>query len=327
MRLLGRLPNQATASQFTNYLYTLGIECVIEPTKEPVEFEIWVRDEDHLVRAGEEFILFQSNPNDERYASAEPQATKLRQEKSKQAAKAASLKRSLPNRGLPVGLGQGQRGGLVTILLTIAAIAVTLGTDFASRSMEEYRRSVFTARLGQEENIKEPLASRLMFVGYGDYFKHGKDPLASLKKGELWRLFTPALLHLGVGHALFNIMALLTMGSLCERMLGQNQYTFLLLTSHLLGTLMQALLPWQSSPFFGGLSGIVYGIFGYLWIRPLVDRSLPNLLTRGGIVIMLAWCCLGFLPFFPVRMANWAHLGGLLGGIVCAQLLPFRGRR
>jgi GlpG protein len=72
------------------------------------------------------------------------------------------------------------------------------------------------------------------------------------------------------------------------------------------------------------MSGVVYGLFGYLWIRGRFDPTFGVALPRSTVIILLAWMALGFAGF--MRMANIAHLGGLLVGMVWAALAVFRAR-
>jgi GlpG protein len=84
----------------------------------------------------------------------------------------------------------------------------------------------------------------------------------------------------------------------------------------LAGNLAQA---WQEPSLFGGLSGVIYGLLGYMWV---VDRwSVPRYhLPQGILVFMLLWLLLGLSNILQLvgfgSMANMAHLGGLLAGVV-----------
>ncbi|MGO2478290.1 MAG: rhomboid family intramembrane serine protease, partial [Pseudoalteromonas sp.] len=68
-------------------------------------------------------------------------------------------------------------------------------------------------------------------------------------------------------------------------------------------------------PNFGGLSGVVYGLLGFCWVYSLLNPKQPPLVTNSVVGFMLIWLVLGFVNMLPVNMANWAHLGGLIGGM------------
>ena len=69
-----------------------------------------------------------------------------------------------------------------------------------------------------------------------------------------------------------------------------------------------------------GASGAVYGLFGYLWIRPAVDPGYPIHMVPMNIVIMLGMLVACMTPLFE-NVANGAHLGGLFGGILAALIV------
>jgi GlpG protein len=68
-------------------------------------------------------------------------------------------------------------------------------------------------------------------------------------------------------------------------------------------------------PNFGGLSGLLYGLFGYLWIYGWKNPNAVFKLTQATVIIFLIWyilCWTGLLG----NIANWAHTGGLLTGML-----------
>ena len=84
-----------------------------------------------------------------------------------------------------------------------------------------------------------------------------------------------------------------------------------------------------SGPLFGGLSGVVYGILGYCWMS---QRRRPRFQFPPALVTFaLVWMVIGFTPLPEMlglgRMANEAHLGGFVAGLLVAALSPLRGKR
>src|SRR5690606_15962661 len=71
---------------------------------------------------------------------------------------------------------------------------------------------------------------------------------------------------------------------------------------------------YRPDPFFLGMSGVVFGLFGFVWMRSrFVPRS-QFLMPRDLVVWMLGWlviCTTGFVG--PI--ANVAHGVGLLVGM------------
>ncbi|MCP4412528.1 MAG: rhomboid family intramembrane serine protease, partial [Gammaproteobacteria bacterium] len=68
-----------------------------------------------------------------------------------------------------------------------------------------------------------------------------------------------------------------------------------------------------SGPAFGGMSGVVYGLLGYTWIRSQKTNS-GYFLHKGIVIIMIGWLILGYTGWIG-PIGNAAHLSGLLLGM------------
>src|SRR5262249_30799680 len=91
----------------------------------------------------------------------------------------------------------------------------------------------------------------------------------------------------------------------------------------------ESLLPrWSPSPLFGGMSGVVYGLFGYVWMKSRYEPGLGLAMSPNTVFIMVGWF---FLCLFGAvgAVANVAHGVGLLAGMAigCAPQLWKRRRR
>ncbi len=144
---------------------------------------------------------------------------------------------------------------------------------------------------------------------------------ATLGSGQLWRLITPDFLHFSVMHILFNAVMLWFLGSQVEWMDGKGRFIALFLVTSLTSNTLQHLV---SGPLFGGLSGVVYGVLGYCWLS---QQRRPRFQFPPALVTFaLVWMLIGFTPLPEAvgigRMANEAHLGGFLGGLLMAVLMP-----
>lgn len=139
------------------------------------------------------------------------------------------------------------------------------------------------------------------------------EKLSQLTGWQLWRLITPAFLHFSALHLIFNLMWWWYLGGLIERQLGSTKLLVLLLVGAVLPNLMEFFI---SGPDFGGLSGVIYALVGYVWVvgrmRPDAGLQLPD----GLFGFMLFWLVLGFFDLLGTNMANMAHLGGLLVGLL-----------
>jgi GlpG protein len=136
--------------------------------------------------------------------------------------------------------------------------------------------------------------------------------LADLLAGEVWRVFTPIFVHLGALHLLFNMMWLWDLGGAIERLKGGPFLALFVAASGAASNLLQYAI--TRSPNFGGMSGVVYALLGYVWMQGRFNPAFGIALHRSTVAMMLAWyalCWTGLLG--PI--ANWAHTGGLMMGV------------
>jgi GlpG protein len=147
---------------------------------------------------------------------------------------------------------------------------------------------------------------RILFAPFGHGMEHG----------QIWRLWTPMLIHFGLVHITFNLLWLWEIGRRIELLQGPARVFNLVMITALVSNGVQHLM--SGAVLFGGMSGVVYGLLGYalVWsrLRPARSFGLPN----GIYVFMLLWLALGFSGLIDVlgfgSIANGAHLGGLVAG-------------
>jgi GlpG protein len=143
-------------------------------------------------------------------------------------------------------------------------------------------------------------------------------PWGDLASGELWRLVTPIFLHFHPFHLLFNAFWMRDLGVPSERFLRSRQYSLLILWSAVVSNLAQ--LAFGGSPNFGGLSGVVYALMGFLWARGHFDRRSGITLPTGWVVFFVGWMAIGFTGLFDGLLggsiANYCHLGGFAAGVL-----------
>ncbi|WP_341939299.1 rhomboid family intramembrane serine protease [Marinimicrobium sp. C2-29] len=143
----------------------------------------------------------------------------------------------------------------------------------------------------------------------------------ALGRGEVWRLLTPAFLHFGVFHILFNGLWIWELGRRLEAVLGWQHYLLFVAVTAIAANFSQ----FAGGPsVFGGMSGVVYALIGYLWMRQKFAPH-PVLAVPPGIIgFMLVWlilCLTGIVDqFIQGSVANGAHVGGLLAGMAWAIL-------
>ncbi|WP_054177894.1 rhomboid family intramembrane serine protease GlpG [Trabulsiella odontotermitis] len=134
-------------------------------------------------------------------------------------------------------------------------------------------------------------------------------------KFELWRYFTHAFMHFSVLHILFNLLWWWYLGGAVEKRLGSGKLIVITIVSALLSGFIQQKF---SGPWFGGLSGVVYALMGYVWLRGERDPQSGIYLQRGLIIFSLIWLVAGWFDLFGMAMANGAHVAGLAVGLAMA---------
>lgn len=150
-------------------------------------------------------------------------------------------------------------------------------------------------------------------------------PLGVLMQNhEWWRLIGPAFLHFSVIHIVFNLLWWGILGSQIERVLGMSMLVIVFVVSAVLSNVAQLLV---SGPAFGGLSGVVYALLGFVWwlgwLKPAWGIQLP----RAIVGFMLFWLVLGYADVLWVNVANTAHTVGLVSGCLLAGVLSLGADR
>ena len=171
----------------------------------------------------------------------------------------------------------------------------------------------------------EGVLRALMFTTVHLDPEHGwyNDGLAPIFSGQVWRLVTPIFLHFGFPHILFNCWATIVEGTMIESGRGTLRLLILVLVSAVLSNLGQHLYMEHADAgrlhIFGGLSGVGYAMFGYLWMKGQYEPEQGMILHPNTITMMLFWlvlCMTGLVG--PI--ANAAHVVGLLVGVTFGLL-------
>lgn len=149
-----------------------------------------------------------------------------------------------------------------------------------------------------------------------------------LLEGQVWRWFTPALLHFSVWHLGFNCAIVVELWRRVESASGGGPLWVLVLWLGLVSNLAQ--YAFGGGPLFGGLSGVAYGLLGYVVVRQRLAPQVPAWRLPAGLpVVLVAFLVLfslGITEPFGLYVANAAHWGGLAAGALAALAAGWRGR-
>ena len=288
MRLIGQLPQEEQARTFSDFLTAKGVRNEIEADGNGA-CSVWVHDENQVSEAHDWFARFNEAPGAAEFHDAAPKAAKVREAEARET---ADYRRRLHTRQRLFANSAGHAAGILTCALIVACAAVAV-----------------ISKLGQNEGVLQPLYISDPDSGAGGF-------LHDVLGGQVWRLFTPALIHFGVAHLLFNMLWLFQLGSMIEGRQGHIRFALLVLGLAAGSNIAQYAV---FGPGFGGMSGVVYGLFGYIWLRGKFDPASGLFMDRQNIMLMIVWFLVCFTGLVgPV--ANGAHAAGLALGAACGYL-------
>jgi membrane associated rhomboid family serine protease len=161
---------------------------------------------------------------------------------------------------------------------------------------------------------------------YGETWKLGM--LSTVWSGELWRPFTTTLLHGNLIHVAFNVYVLVTFGQVLEPFIGSLRYMLVLALLACCSTMPSFLANNWDTPLDGqrggvGLSGVIYGLFGILWMGQRFRHDFRRVCSPEVIQMLIAWFffCIAatYLGILPID--NVAHGAGCAVGILYGQAM------
>ena len=294
LRQLGTIPKEVDAKVFADYLLTLGMKIRVD--ERPDGYSLWIYNEDHLGRAREELNGYLSQPDDPRYRSAVDSAKTIRREARvleqqyrKNFREAADL----------WGYPSLRRRPVTSSLVAMCIVCFALGQS-------------------RQNHLKVEDALRFSTVVVDSHGHKRNNGLQDIEHGEVWRLVTPIFLHFNILHIVFNVLALSTLGTMIEIRRGSLRLALMILLLAIASNFGEFMYQEQANPggthLFGGISGVVCGLFGYVWMKGLYEPEQGMILHPNSVTFGLLWiamCMTGVLG--PI--ANAAHVVGLIMGV------------
>ncbi len=280
-----RLTECAAAQQANDLVDTLlshGIEGQVRGDGR----EVWVLEDDQMGRAAEILKEFTAHGKS---AAAAGKAGKIRKEQERaQAGRDQNYVHVRSTWGAPEAAGF----GAVTVFLVVASALVSIYSNMGDP------QTITIRNLMVEPDMRGPF-------------------LASVRAGEVWRLVTPMFIHFGVLHLLFNMSGVWRFAKQVEHQQGPFVLLALVLWTQVPGLVGQYALEHARhvNAVIGGMSGVLYGVFGFVWMQARFNRKYAYFLDEPTTWLMMIWfvlCLTGMVG--PI--ANVAHAGGLICGLL-----------
>ena len=185
----------------------------------------------------------------------------------------------------------------------------------------------FFSNYGSVLALIEPLTFIIVDLGSykNGYVSFNSFETTYMQNNEWWRLITPMFIHFSLTHLVFNCLWIYVLGSKIEQIDGHITFINLVIFSSIISNLAQHFF--GESALFGGLSGVIYGLLGYCMIIEIDTKQERYDLPPALYLFMLIWLILGFLGILNLfgfgNVANYAHLGGLISGIIFAMITRY----
>tara|TARA_B100000886_G_scaffold198393_1_gene136747 strand:+ start:44 stop:676 length:633 start_codon:yes stop_codon:yes gene_type:complete len=168
--------------------------------------------------------------------------------------------------------------------------------------------------------IIEPLTFTILNISNQGFVSISTFEQTYFLENQWWRLISPMFIHFSFAHLAFNCLWIYILGEKIERVDNSITFLMLIIFSSICSNYLQFL--WTGSSLFGGLSGVIYGLIGYCMILEMDANYDRYELPSGLYLFMIVWLILGFLGILDLfgfgSVANFAHLGGLVSGILFA---------
>lgn len=295
MRQIGSLPRNLDPRIFSDHLLALGIKSRIEDR--PEGWVVWVYDENQLPRAGDELNAYLAAPGDPRYAASGRAAREARRAEERLDKEYHKNVRDVAAQWGPPTFRQRP----LTMSLVVVCVVVFILQNSRGLGIDVQDNLMF---LSKQTFVTQLVQAR-------------PDGLADVRNGQVWRLVTPIFLHFNLIHIVFNMSMLISLGTIIELRRNWRVLAVLVLVTAVAsdyGQFFYMSRQEQWYPAFGGMSGVVYGLFGYIWMKGRNEPEQGMILHPSTINIMLFWlvlCMTGVMG--PI--ANAAHAVGLAAGV------------
>lgn len=296
MRQIGSIQDERLAGALSDYLYAKGIKNKIG-YEEDGTWEIWVFDEEQLETSRKLMDEFLLDPGKKEFKDHLKQAQEMKHVEEKE--EKAYQKQVEASKIRWRNLTSGRIGPVTKVLIALSAIVFLVSGFGGNAGSIQY---LFITEYKISGNMIQWLGG-----------------LPEITSGQVWRLVTPIIIHFGFLHILFNMLWLKDLGSQIENRFSSRYLGFFILFCASLSNVSQYIV---SGPSFGGMSGVVYGLFGFIWIRSRYDPISGFHLDRIVVIMLIGWfflCLSGLIG----GIANTAHGVGLVFGMAWGYITAY----
>ena len=282
---IGVMRDRGAALKFADYLNSIGIKATAKPGF-GANYSIYVANEADVSKAKLELLRFGNNP----FAKAYNQAAWSQ-------GKTPKRERTVSSNASFLSFSMGTYTWSLASLTSIIEVICLL---------------IFVLSL--VPSLENALLGALSWY-------HWDQVVADF---QVWRVLTPIFLHFGIIHILFNLVMFEAFARPIERHFGAWKIGYIILTIALVSNILQFIFLQSglgANAIFGGLSGVVYGVIGYMGVLSR-RQDLPSDLRLPPGLLLVSAIFIG-IGFLFSGIANICHLGGLLVGMALA-LVDFK---
>ena len=270
------------AERFMNIAMSQNIESEYRPGEDQNNWEIWILSESDIEEGRELLSDFKKDPNSQDYIKKAALGIALKNQKEKEEMILEKKQKKIKKK---LGYAQVGWGHTVLSLILLCVFLHLLSQQFGDLI--------------------------LSFMSYSQYSGH---EFIEIKNGQIWRVFTPMLLHANWLHLIFNMLWLYQLGGMIERDKGGWYTLKLVLIFSAAANTAQYIV---SGGNFLGMSGVVYGLFGFVWMKSQFESNINYFLTNFTIGFLLTIYILFSIGFLGGgRIANTNHGVGLCAGMI-----------
>ncbi len=278
MRMIGTLPDRELAERFQDFLIAEGKKCSLDDDAQGVA--VWVHDDDDVPAAKAALTDFLKEPGAARFKAARSRANEILKAEAEQRKTARQNSVNLRDRWrTPTAADCPISVGILIICVFVFVKTWVMG---------------------------DRQAMALLFFSTDGTWRQ-------ILGGEWWRLFSPVIMHRDPLHIFFNLMWWWDLGRMIEIRKGSFQLLLMTLLTAALSDILQ--FQFGGGDLFLGLSGVVFGLFGYVWVKGKIDPADGIGISDQSAMWMMVWFVICVFGIFG-DIANWAHFGGLVTGMV-----------